>query len=84
MLASVVNVAALGSILFRLTINTIDADAEIQVIVDRSNGTQSLAVMTETWSEPGYFALAFSRGDKDDTTIVNATITFVNRSILFY
>lgn len=79
LLSDFVTVSELGSILLRVTIDTIEPDAEVTVTAVWSNGLLDLARMEQTWTTPGGYELRFSRTDIDGTTSVLPVIEFVNR-----
>jgi hypothetical protein len=79
LLSDFVTVSELGAVHLRVTIESIDPDAEVVVAAAWNNGLLELAYMTETWTEPGSYELSFSRTDIDDTTTVTPSVEFVNR-----
>lgn len=74
-----VTVSDLGAVHLRVTIDTIEPSAEVNIAISWKNGIQELAHMSSTWSTPGSYELSFCRTDVDDTTVVTPVIEFVGR-----
>jgi hypothetical protein len=79
LLSDFVNVVTLGEVRLRLEIASIDSGAEVQISVDWRNGGLILGSFSRTRNAVGYYEFGISRGDADDTTIFDASISFIGR-----